>query len=235
MSNEPTAARPRRKWLRLLLVAVVIAAIAGFYLSGLHREFDWASLKAKVDALRSTVDENFVLALVIFICIYVAATALSLPVATGISLVGGALFGRWIGTAAVSIGSTAGATLAFLGSRFLFREFVDRRFGTRLRPIQEGVERDGAYYLLTLRLVPLFPFFLVNLAMGLTRIRTTTFVWVSWLGMLPATLLYVNAGTEIGRIESPAGVISPEVLVSLAVLGLAPLIIRYVLRRLSRH
>jgi uncharacterized membrane protein YdjX (TVP38/TMEM64 family) len=223
-----------RTWLRVLILLAVVGTIAGFYFAGLNRYFDWPTLKAQLDALHAYVDENFALALATFIIIYIAVTALSLPIATVVSLLGGALFGRWIGTAAVSIAATAGATLAFLGSRFLFRDAVERRFGERLRPIQDGIARDGGYYLLTLRLVPLFPFFLVNLAMGVTRTRTITFVWVSWLGMLPGTFLYVNAGTEASRIESPAGIISPPVLISFALLGLVPLVIRLVARRVRQ-
>jgi uncharacterized membrane protein YdjX (TVP38/TMEM64 family) len=233
MSNEQGTAPRRTIQLRVLLILIVVVAIASFYAAGLHREFDWPVLKARVDSLRTAVDEHFVVTLAVFVLTYVAAVALSLPVGAGLSLIAGALFGRWVGTAAVSVASTTGATLAFLGTRFLFRDLVERRFGARLRPIQDGIERDGAYYLLTLRLVPLFPFFLVNLAMGLTRIRPLTFVWVSWLGMLPATFLYVNAGTEISTIESPSGILSTEVIISLALLGLIPLLIRFAVRRLS--
>jgi uncharacterized membrane protein YdjX (TVP38/TMEM64 family) len=143
-----------------------------------------------------------------------------------LSLAGGALFGRWIGTAIVSVASTAGATGAFLACRYLFRDLLQVRWGRLLRPIDRGLEADGPYYLLTLRLVPAFPFFLINAAMGLTRMPVATFWWVSQLGMLPGTFLYLNAGAELGRITSPRDVLSPGVLVSLTLLGVVPLLAR---------
>src|SRR5262249_33433697 len=149
---------------------------------------------------------------VIYFALYVAVAALSLPFATLLTLAGGVLFGRWLGTLVVSFASTAGATLAFLASRYLLRDFVQRRFGRWLEPINRGVEADGAYYLLTLRLVPAFPFFVVNALMGLTPMRVGTYWWVSQLGMLPATFLYVNAGAELGQIQSARDVLSLPVL-----------------------
>ena len=141
-------------------------------------------------------------------------------------MVAGALFGRWVGTGVVSIASTLGATLAFLGSRYVLRDWVQRRFADRLGQINQGIERDGAYYLFTLRLVPVVPFFLINLGMGLTPIRVTTFAGVSWLGMLMGTFLYVNAGTELATFDSPADFLSWKVLGSLALLGVVPLAVR---------
>jgi uncharacterized membrane protein YdjX (TVP38/TMEM64 family) len=155
-----------------------------------------------------------------------AVTALSLPVATILTLVGGALFGRGLGTAVVSLASTLGATLAFLLSRYLVRDWVQHRFGERLGPINRGVEKDGAWYLFTLRLLPVVPYFLINLAMGLTPLRVTTFLVVSWLGMLPLTYLYINVGTELASLDSPAGIVSPKVLLALALAGVVPLVLR---------
>ena len=166
------------------------------------------------------------LAVLVYFFIYVAVTALSLPAASLVTLVGGALFGRWLGTAVVSLASTLGATLAFLGSRYLLRDWVQGRFGNRLAAINRGVEKDGAFYLLTLRLVPLVPFWLVNLGMGLTPIGLWTYVCVSWIGMLLGTFLYVNVGTELATLESPKGLLSPTMLGSLALLGIVPLIVR---------
>jgi uncharacterized membrane protein YdjX (TVP38/TMEM64 family) len=225
-------ASPRRPRLaaRWLLAAVLVLAVVAFYTRGLHRYLSWDYLRTHLDILHAEVQQHLLLALLVFFLVYVGVTALSLPAAGVLSLVAGALFGRWLGTAVVSLAATTGATLAFLSSRYLLRDFVQHRFGDRLRPLNEGVERDGAYYLFSLRLVPLFPFFLVNLGMGLTRMRLRTFVWVSLLGMLPGTFLYVNAGTALAGIDSPRDVLSPAVLVSLALLGLAPLGLRQLVR-----
>src|SRR5258708_5064607 len=137
-----------------------------FFSTGLHRAFTFAAIRNQLNEFKAEADRQLLLTLLLFFLIYVAITALSLPVATGLSLLAGALFGRWLGTGVVLFAATTGATLAFLSSRFLFREFVERRFGQRLEAVQRGVERDGPVYLLTLRLVPLFPFFLINLGMG---------------------------------------------------------------------
>jgi uncharacterized membrane protein YdjX (TVP38/TMEM64 family) len=226
---------PRRiTWIRWALAAAAILAFTAFYALGLYRYFSWDYLHSHLDGLQAQVQQNLVTALLFFFLIYTVTTALSLPAATVLSLAAGALFGRWLGTGVVSFASTTGATLAFLGSRFLLRDFVQRRFGARLKAINEGVERDGAFYLFTLRLTPIFPFFLVNLGMGLTRIRTPTFVWVSMLGMAPGTFLYVNAGTALAGISSPSEILSPTVLISLALLGVAPLALRWLVRWKSR-
>jgi uncharacterized membrane protein YdjX (TVP38/TMEM64 family) len=211
---------------RWALAAFLILAVGGFYALGLQRYFSWEYVRGHLDALRAWVEQNRLLALGAFFLVYVAAAALSLPIATVLSLTAGALFGRWLGTAVVSLAATLGATLACFSSRYLFRDSVQRRFGERLRAINDGVERDGAYYLFSLRLVPLFPFFLINLGMGLTRMGLTTFAWVSLLGMLPGTFVYVNTGAALGTLASPKDVLSPVVLVALALLGVAPLLLR---------
>jgi uncharacterized membrane protein YdjX (TVP38/TMEM64 family) len=226
--SAPGATRPF--WSRWALAAVLVAAILAFYVLGLPRYLSWDYLRENLDVLLLQVQEHLLLALLLFFLLYTAVTALSLPAATVLTLAAGALFGRWLGTGVVSLASTLGATLAFLASRYLFRDWVQRRFGARLETINRGVEQDGAFYLFTIRLVPLFPFFLVNLGMGLTRMRLRTFVWVSWLGMLPGTFLYVNAGRELGRIDSPGEVLSLSVIVSLALLGIVPLLLRWGLR-----
>jgi pyruvate/2-oxoglutarate dehydrogenase complex dihydrolipoamide dehydrogenase (E3) component/uncharacterized membrane protein YdjX (TVP38/TMEM64 family) len=163
-------------------------------------------------------------AALIYFAIYIAVTALSLPGATVMTLAGGAFFGLLWGTVLVSFASTVGATLAFLIARLLFRDAVQNRFGSSLRAVNAGVARDGAFYLFTLRLVPLFPFFVINLLMALTPIRTLVFFLVSQLGMFPATVVYVNAGTHLGKLDSLAGILSPGLVVSFTLLGLFPLI-----------
>ncbi len=151
-----------------------------------------------------------------------------------LSLLAGALFGRWVGTAVVSVAATVGATVAMLAGRYVLQDWVQRRFGRRLAAVNRGVERDGAYYLLTLRLIPAVPYWLVNLGMGLTPIRVRTYVAASWVGMLPATFVYVNAGTELGRIESPRDVLSPGVLGALLLLACVPLAAKLLVPRLAR-
>ena len=158
-----------------------------------------------------------------YMIIYVVVTALSLPGATVMTLAGGALFGLWLGFLLISFASTIGATLAFLAARFLLRDFVQRKFGDKLTAINAGVEKEGAFYLFTLRLIPIFPFFIINLVMGLTPIRTATYYIVSQIGMLAGTFVYVNAGTQLGRIDSLKGILSPGLLFSFALLGIFPI------------
>lgn len=220
----PTPKRP--SWPRWLLAGMVLLAVAAFYAFGLHHYLSWESIRANLDEWQAWTNENLLLAVVLFFCGYVLVTALSLPVAVYLSLLAGALFGRWLGTAVVSVAATLGATGAFLLSRYLFRDMVQRRFGERLAAINRGVEREGAFYLFTLRLVPAVPFFLINLGMGLTPMRVSTFALVSWVGMLPGTFIYLNAGEALGSLESPAGILSVEVLVPLILLGLFPLAVR---------
>jgi len=217
---------PRPSWHRFALLSLFVAAVAAFYVTGLKEYFAWDTIRAHVDVWQNQVARNFVATATLFFLAYTLITALSLPAAAAMTLLAGALFGRLWGTAIVSGASTLGATLAFLASRYLFRDWVQSRFRDRLRAINDGIERDGAYYLLMLRLVPAVPFFLINLGMGLTPMRVGTYVGISWLGMLLGTFLYVNAGTAISTIDSPRDVLSPMVLGSLAALGIIPLAIR---------
>ncbi|HET6572902.1 MAG TPA: TVP38/TMEM64 family protein [Fimbriiglobus sp.] len=213
--------------MRLAVVLLAVGLIAGFYLSGLSQRYSWAWLRANLTDLQDTADANITAAILVFFLVYVLVTSLSLPVAVWLTLLGGALFGRWVGTAVVSVAAMIGATVAMLGSRYVFREWVRQRFGRRLDAINRGVERGGAYYLFTLRLIPAVPFWLLNLGMGLTPIRTRTYALVSWVGMLPATFVYVNAGTELSQIESPADVLTARVLGALLLLACLPLGVRF--------
>ena len=216
-----------------LLLLLVLALVAGFFASGLHRQLDLDTLKAGMAGFAAWRETSPVLVAALYFAAYVAVTALSLPGAAVMTLAGGALFGLGWGLLIVSFASTIGATLAFLVSRHLLRDSVHARFGARLRAIDEGIARDGAFYLFSLRLVPAFPFFLINLLMGLTPIRTRTFYWVSQLGMLPGTLVYVNAGTELGAVDSLAGVLSPGLVASFVLLGLFPLLARWMVERVQ--
>ena len=216
-----------------LLLLLVLALVAGFFASGLHRQLDLDTLKAGMAGFAAWREASPVLVAALYFAAYVAVTALSLPGAAVMTLAGGALFGLGWGLLIVSFASTIGATLAFLVSRHLLRDSVHARFGARLRAIDEGIARDGAFYLFSLRLVPAFPFFLINLLMGLTPIRTHTFYWVSQFGMLPGTLVYVNAGTELGAVDSLAGVLSPGLVASFVLLGLFPLLARWMVERVQ--
>ncbi|HEY8331854.1 MAG TPA: VTT domain-containing protein, partial [Pseudomonas sp.] len=214
---------------RLALLGLLLALAALFFVLDLGQYLDLSRLKAEQAALAAGVAAHPWRAAGLFALVYVAVTALSLPGAALLTLVGGALFGLLAGTVLVSLASTLGASLAMLGSRFVLRDWVQARFGPRLAAIDRGLERDGAFYLFALRLVPVFPFFLINLAMGPTRLPLRTFAWVSQLGMLPGTLVYVNAGRELGRLDSLADILSPGLLGAFALLGLFPLLARRVL------
>jgi uncharacterized membrane protein YdjX (TVP38/TMEM64 family) len=211
---------------RLILLALIAAAIAAYFWFDLGEHLSLENFKAQQAQIVAAKDANPVLYIGGFLLIYIAVTALSLPGAAIMSLVAGALFGLITGTIIVSFASSIGATLAFLSSRFLLRDWVASKFGERMQAIDDGFARDGAFYLFTLRLIPLFPFFVVNLLMGLTRIKVPTFYWVSQIGMLPATVVFVNAGTQISKVESTAGLLSPTLIGSFVLLGCFPWIAR---------
>ncbi len=172
-----------------ILVAVVVALVAGFFLFDLGQYLSLENIKAQQQGITDYYEANRTLALIIYFVMYVVITGASLPGAAVLTLAGGAVFGFWTGLVLVSFASTIGATLAFLLSRYLFRDMVNARFGSSLKSLDEGVKREGAFYLFALRLVPLFPFFVINLVMGLTAIKATTFYWVSQLGMLAGTIV----------------------------------------------
>lgn len=209
---------------RLILLTTLVLATALFFVFDLDQYFSLDFFKTQQAAIEAWRDARPVAAALGFFAVYVAVTGLSLPGAAVMTLAVGAIFGLGWGTLIVSFASTIGATLAFLASRFVLRDTVQARFGDRLRAINEGVAKDGGFYLFTLRLVPAFPFFVINLVMGLTPIRTWTFYWVSQLGMLAGTLVYVNAGTQLAQIDSLSGILSPGLLASFALLGVFPLI-----------
>ena len=207
---------------KAILVLVLLGAIVAYFVFDLGQILSLENFKASQSEIVAAKDANPILYIAGFFILYVAVTGLSIPGAAIMSLVAGALFGVLIGTIIVSFASTLGATLAFLSARFVLRDWVQGKFGERLRAIDEGLEKDGAFYLFTLRLIPVFPFFVINLLMGLTRIKTRTFFWVSQLGMLPATIVFVNAGTQISRIESTSGLLSPTLIASFVALALFP-------------
>ena len=207
---------------KAVLALVLIGAIAAYFIFDLGQYLSLENFKASQAEIVAAKDANPALYIAGFFLLYVAVTGLSIPGAAIMSLVAGALFGVVLGTLIVSFASTMGATLAFLSSRYLLRDWVQGKFGERLRAVDDGLEKDGAFYLFTLRLIPVFPFFVINLLMGLTRIKTGTFFWVSQIGMLPATIVFVNAGTQISRIESTAGLLSPTLIASFVALAFFP-------------
>ncbi len=220
---------------RILVVAAVVAAFLTFFALDLGQYLDFETLQARRDELESLVTANPLLMMAGFFLLYVAVVALSIPGAAVMTLAAGFLFGLPWGTALVSVASTLGATLAFLIARFLFRDAVQQRYADRLRALNRGVEREGAFYLFALRLVPIFPFFVINIAMALTPIKALTFLIVSWAGMLPGTLVYVNAGTQLARIENPGDILSPVLIGSFVLLGLFPLIAKRLLDFFKRR
>ena len=214
---------------KIALLVVIAAAIGAFFFFDLGRFMSLEGFKAQQAALSGYVADHPWQSALGFFAAYVAVAALSLPGALIMTLAGGAIFGFGKGLVLVSFASAIGATLAFLSSRFLLRDWVQSKFGDRLKPINDGVAKDGPFYLFALRLVPLFPFFVVNLVMGLTTIKTWPFYWVSQLGMVAGTAVFVNAGTQLAQISSLKGIISPAILGSFALLGIFPIIAKKIL------
>ena len=214
---------------RFVLLFVIVAAVVAFFAFDLGRYFSLDYIKDQQAAITGFYEANPVGTALGFVAIYVAVTALSLPGAVILTLASGAIFGLLVGTVLASIASTTGATLAFLIARFLLRDTVQAKYGKRLEAINRGVERDGAFYLFGLRLVPAFPFFVINLAMGLTPIKTATFAVVSWADMLFGTVVFVNAGTQLSQVSSLGDIASPGLIGSFVLLGIFPLIAKKVM------
>ena len=224
---------------RLVLLAGVVILIALFFYFGLQDYLRLEFLQSQRAVAVEYYQANPWLAALAFMAIYIAVTGLSLPGAAILTLAAGAVFGLATGFLVVSFASTSGATLAFLLARHLFRDAVQNRFEKVLAPVNRGVAKEGAFYLFALRLVPAFPFFAINLAMGLTTIRVWTFYWVSQVGMLAGTVVFVNAGKELGQLESLAGILSPTLILSFVLLGVFPLIakkaLEYFRRRIAKR
>ena len=215
---------------KIILVLTIIGLIAAFFYFELGQYFNLDHIKSQQHAIEAYYLSNPVKTLLVYVSVYIAVTALSLPGAAVMTLVGGAIFGLLWGTVVVSFASTIGASLAFLVSRFLLRAPLQAKFANQLSSINRGIHKDGAFYLFTLRLVPIFPFFVINLVMGLTAMRTWTFYWVSQVGMLAGTVVYVNAGTQIAQIESIDGILSPGLILSFVLLGIFPWLARQLIR-----
>ena len=214
-----------------LILGLILLATIIFLGVNFGQYLTLENAKAQQQALNSFIDQNFVFAAATYFFAYIAITAFSIPGAAVVTLLGAALFGFWTSLLLVSFASTIGATIAFLSSRYLLREWVQSKFGNKLNAINQGVEKAGAFYLFSLRLIPVFPFFLINLLMGLTPMSVARFYLTSQIGMLPGTAVYLNAGTQLATIDSLSGIVSPTVLASFALLGLFPIIAKWVMNK----
>lgn len=215
-----------------LLVGVLLVGLIIFLGINFGQYLTLDNAKAQQAALGEFISDHFAVAALSYFVAYVAITAFSIPGAAVVTLLGAALFGFWTSLILVSFASTIGATLAFLSSRYLLRDWVQSKFSDKMTTINQGVERDGAFYLFSLRLIPVFPFFLINLLMGLTPISVLRFYLVSQLGMLPGTAVYLNAGTQLAQIDSLSGIVSPALLASFVLLGLFPIVVKWIMVKL---
>jgi uncharacterized membrane protein YdjX (TVP38/TMEM64 family) len=204
---------------RIVVAVVVGLALGAFFYFDLGRYLSLDSLKQNRDSLLGFTEQHYGAAVGLFIAAYIVQTALSLPGGAIMTLAGGFLFGALLGTLYVNVGATIGATLAFLAARYVLRDWVEKKFGERLRPIQAGFAKNAFSYLMTLRLIPAFPFFLVNLVSGLTRVNVGTYVLATMLGIIPASFVFAYAGRQLGSINSVKEIVSPQVLLAFILLG----------------
>ncbi len=217
---------PTSKW---IVAVVLLICIVLFFYYDLGRFFTLEYLHDSQARFNDYYTNNPTQTISIYMVIYILITALSLPGAAVMTLAGGSLFGLFSGTLIVSFASTIGATLAMIISRWLFRDYIQNKFQNHIKTINDGIEKDGAFYLFTLRLVPAVPFFVINAGMGLAKIRVWTFYWVSQVGMFLGTIVYVNAGSELAKIESLKDIVSPRLLIAFILLGIMPLILKKIL------
>jgi len=211
---------------KVAIVILVIGLFALFKILHLDQYLTISYIKASQSKFAFLYGEHRVLVIAAYMLIYILATSLSVPGAVVLTVAGGALFGFWIGMLVVSFASTIGATLACSVSRFLLRDWVQSRFTDKISRINNEIEKDGAFYLFTLRLIPIFPFWIINLVIGVTKISLFTFYWISQIGMLPGTIVYINAGKELAKIESLSGMLSPSLIFSFVLLGLFPITVK---------
>jgi uncharacterized membrane protein YdjX (TVP38/TMEM64 family) len=218
-----------------ILLLVLVLVIGAAFIALNSQTIDIATLRSAVADMNDWRQSNALVFSALFFVAYVIVTALSLPIAVWFTLAAGAILGFWHGLILVSFASTVGATIAFLAARFLLRDWVRAKLGNRVKTIEDGVARDGAFYLFTLRLIPVVPFFAVNLLMGLTQIPARTFYAVSQAGMLAGTAVFINAGTQLAEIDSIGGIVSPKLLASFALLGLFPWLARFIIAQIKRR
>jgi uncharacterized membrane protein YdjX (TVP38/TMEM64 family) len=219
-----------------LAIPALLLVVAGlFFYFDLGRFLSLDYLKASQQRFQQLYLEHRLAVIAGYMAVYIVVTALSLPGAAVMTLAGGGFFGLATGTVVVSFASTIGATCACLAARFVLRDWVQEKFGERLQAVNAGMAKEGAFYLFSLRLIPVFPFFVINLLMGLTSMPIRTYFWVSQIGMLPATIVYVNAGNELAKIDSLSGIVSPGLIASFALLGLFPLTVKKVMHYFRRR
>lgn len=219
---------------KIILACVVAALIAAFFVFDLKQYVSLDYLKSQQAQMNGFYNDNPLLVIVVFFLIYAGMAALSIPFATPLTLAGGAIFGTVTGVIVVSFASTIGATGAFLLTRFLFHDSIEKKFGDRLAGMNAGIEREGAFYVFGLRLVPILPFVVLNSVLGLTKLKTWTFCWASQLGMLVGTIVYVNAGTQLASIDSVGDIASPGLIASFVALGVLPIVSKYILNLLRK-
>ena len=219
---------------KFILAIVIVALFAAFFIFDLQQYANLEYLQSQKASLEGLNTEHPLLLALGYFFLYIAVAALALPAAAILTLAGGAVFGFWKGMLLVSFASSIGATIAFLLTRYLFHDSVQKRFGKRLETVNRGIEDEGAFYVFGLRLVPLFPFVVVNSILALTKLKTLTFYWASQLGMLIGTAVYVNAGTQLADISSMSDILSLELLLSFALLGVFPIIAKHLLAWLKK-
>jgi uncharacterized membrane protein YdjX (TVP38/TMEM64 family) len=209
---------------KIIILAFIALAVAGYKIFNLGDYLSLSYIKESQQHFKTLYADHTIAVIGGYMLIYILVTSLSLPGAAVMTLAGGALFGLLRGTIIVSFASSMGATLACFVSRFILLDWVQGKFGEKLKTVNNGIEREGPFYLFTLRLIPVFPFWMINLVMGLTKMPLRTFYWVSQAGMLPGTIVYVNAGKELAKIDSLSGILSPGLIISFVLLGLLPIV-----------
>jgi len=211
---------------KIAIIFIIVLFIIAFQLFGLGQYLTLSYIKESQAKFEVLYAEHPAMVIASYMVLYILATSFSLPGAAVLTLAGGALFGLLTGTVIVSFASTIGATIACFLSRFLLRDWIQGKFADRIRKVNEGIAKEGPFYLFTLRLIPVFPFWMINILMGLTKMPLLKFYWVSQLGMLPGTLVYVNAGKELAQIDSPGGILSPGLIFSFALIGIFPISVK---------
>jgi uncharacterized membrane protein YdjX (TVP38/TMEM64 family) len=218
-----------RGFKKFSILAVILFLALVFFIFDLDRFLTLSYIKISQQKFQTLYSETPLLVIASYMAIYIIVTSLSLPGAAVLSLAGGTLFGLWVGVIVVSFASTIGATLACFAARYVLREWIQQKFEQKLVTVNQEIERQGAFYLFTLRLIPAIPFWIINLVMGLTKMPLSTFYWVSQVGMFPATIAYVNAGKELGKIDSFSGILSPGLIMSFVILGIFPITVKKLL------
>jgi uncharacterized membrane protein YdjX (TVP38/TMEM64 family) len=220
---------------KIVILFLFIVVIGLFFAFDLGQYLNLGYIKSKQELINDFYNLNPVWTGFIFFICYVLITGTSLPGASVMTLIGGAIFGVFWGTILVSFSSVLGATIAFLLVRYLFHDFVQSRYKKQLEPINDGIKKEGGFYLFTLRLVPAFPFFIINILMALTPIKTINFALISQIGMLPATIVYVNAGTQLAKVDSLNDILTTNIIISFALIGIIPLLSKKILNYIKKR